>query len=63
MSDSVRVTVLDPRTGETETCELDPNSYILICGEYMEETSMQHWPMSGTVQITLRRRERGDGDG
>jgi len=57
MSDErVRVSVFDPKTGETETAELDPNSYILLTGEFMEVSAFQHWPMTGTVQMTLKRK-------
>lgn len=56
----VRVSVFDPRTGDTEVSELDPASYILICGERMEITGYQQWPKSGTVQLTLKR-TRDDG--
>jgi hypothetical protein len=55
-AERVRVSVFDPKTGETETSELDPHSYILICGEHMEVSSYQQWPVSGTVQMTLKRR-------
>lgn len=50
----VRVTCLDPETGEQKTQELDPNSYIIITGERMYVHHVaQH--KSGTVQLTLRR--------
>lgn len=53
----VRVTVFDPKTGDEEMQELNPGSYILIMGERMKVSSFQQWPKSGTVQITLKRRE------
>lgn len=58
MSDRIRVTCTNPETGESETQELDPHSYILICGEFMELSSCQHWPVSGTFQMTLKRRSQ-----
>lgn len=51
----MQVSVFDPKTGETETSDLDPHSYILICGEFMEVSAFQQWPKSGTVQMTLKR--------
>ena len=59
MSDRVHVSVFDPKTGETEEAELDPHSYILLTGEFMEVAAFQQWPKSGTVQMTLKRTDRG----
>jgi hypothetical protein len=56
MSDRVKVSVFDPKTGDTEETELDPHSYILLTGEFMEVAGYQHWPKSGTVQFTLKRK-------
>lgn len=55
-AERVKVTVFDPATGETDTAELDPNSYILLTGEHMEVSAYQEWPKSGTVQLTIKRR-------
>lgn len=49
----VKVSVFDPATGETETAELSPNSYILTLGEHMEVASYQQYA-NGTVQFTLK---------
>lgn len=51
----VKVTCEDPDTGESETQELDPNSYIIVCGEHMHVAYAQVFPKSGTVQLTLKR--------
>jgi hypothetical protein len=56
MSERVVVSVFDPKTGDTEKAELDPHSYILLTGEFMEVAGYQHWPKSGTVQLTLKRK-------
>lgn len=55
MSDLVRVTCFDPETGESQTQELDPHSYVLVCGKYLE-FAYEQWHPNGTVQLTLRRR-------
>lgn len=50
----VKVTCTDPTTGDTETQELDPNGYVLICGENMYvDNYATH--ANGTVQLTLKR--------
>jgi hypothetical protein len=53
MPERVRVSVFDPKTGDTETAELLPDSYILLTGERMQLTSTQRYG-SGTVQLTLK---------
>lgn len=55
MSDRVKVTCEDPKTGESETQELDPHSYVIVCGEHMRVAHEQLFPQSGTVQLTLKR--------
>lgn len=55
MADRVRVSVFDPVTGETETAELPPDSYILTLGERMEVAHFQQYA-NGTVQMTLKRK-------
>lgn len=55
MSERVNVSVFDPKTGETETAELDPHSYILLTGEFMEVTAYQQYS-NGTVQLTMKRK-------
>jgi hypothetical protein len=57
VAERVRVSVFDPATGDTETAELPPDSYILLMGEFMEISAFQEWPRSGTVQITLKRKD------
>lgn len=55
MADPVRVTVFDPLTGDTETRELQPDSYILLLGENKEVTSLSRYA-NGTVQFTIKDR-------
>ena len=33
MTDGIRVTVLDLKTGDTETSEIEPGNYVLVCAE------------------------------
>lgn len=56
MAERVRVTAYDPSTGDTETQELDPNSYILVCGENMHIAAIAEH-RNGTVQLTLKRND------
>lgn len=53
MGDPVRVTVYDPMTGDTESRELQPDSYILLLGENKEVTSLSRYA-NGTVQFTIK---------
>lgn len=58
----VKVTCEDPDTGESDAQELDPNSYIVVCGEHMYVAHEQVFPKSGTVQLTLRRTSSSEVD-
>lgn len=53
MSEPVKVTVYDPRTGETETADLPANDYILLLGERMELSGMQMYG-NGTRVLTIK---------
>lgn len=53
MSEPVRVTVYDPETGDTETRDLEPYSYILLLGANKEVSSMSRHA-NGTVQLTIK---------
>lgn len=55
----VRVTAYDPVTGDTDTSELDPNSYVLICGQNMQVTSLAAYA-NGTVSLTIKRVPDGE---
>lgn len=52
----VTVTVKDPVDGVSQTQDLDPNSYVLVCGENMVVHSAHHY-RNGTVQLTIKRRD------
>ena len=52
-TERVRVSVFDPATGNNETAELPPDSYILLTGERMYVAGEQHYA-NGTVQLTLK---------
>jgi hypothetical protein len=52
--DRVKVTCFDPKPGESETQELDPNSYIIICGQNRYVAHEMLFPKSGTAQLTIK---------
>lgn len=62
MASTERVTVscTDPETGETETQELDPHGYIVICGEHVHVDGEQ-WYGNGTRVITIKPKPRDGG--
>lgn len=51
--EAVQVTCFDPFTGERETQTLPEDSYIIVCGDRCEITSIQRYA-NGTTQLTLK---------
>jgi hypothetical protein len=56
------VTVTDPLNGDTQTAELPPEEYVVLCGERRRLTSVIHHA-NGTVQITIKLRPAGQKEG
>jgi hypothetical protein len=54
MTEAVSVSVFDPATGETEVQELPEDNYILICGARCQLTNEEHYPRTGTHQLTIK---------
>ena len=52
---TITITTEDHETGETETVELKPDSYVLTCGERIEFVHEQLYA-NGTRIITLKRK-------
>lgn len=57
MAEPIVVTATDPETGETARQELQPGDYAVVCAEPMYVAGKQIYS-NGTVQLTLRRRQR-----
>ena len=53
MADGIRVTALDLKTGDTETTEIEPGNYVLVCAEpaYIAHTTAH---ASGTHVLTVK---------
>jgi hypothetical protein len=52
----IRVTVEDLLTGEKETAEIIDN-YVIICAGRRYQSSIQHYPSSGTDVVTIKTRK------
>lgn len=48
------VTTTDHERGDSETMELEPNGYIVVCGERREVSHEQHYPKTGTSIVTIK---------
>lgn len=59
MSKGVRVTVLDHATGQTETKEIPPGEYLIICTAPCDVAHTQVYPKSGTHVLTIKGRIAG----
>lgn len=53
--DEVTVTTKDHKTGQEQTKVLEEDNYIIVCGQRCQITHEQHYPKSGTVQLTIKR--------
>ncbi|MGE4425035.1 MAG: hypothetical protein AB7G37_01120 [Solirubrobacteraceae bacterium] len=53
MASPIRVTAEDPDTGDRQTTELPPGSYVVVCAEPRRVTHEQRYA-NGTVVITTR---------
>lgn len=53
--DATRVTATDLRTGESQTAEIQDN-YVIVCAGTCHVAHENHYPKSGTVQLTIKGR-------
>lgn len=51
---TLRVTVTDIETGETDTAEVVEGDYLLICHHPCYEASIQTYPTKGTHVLTIK---------
>ena len=54
----IRVTVEDLLTGEKESVEIT-DDYVIICAGRRYQSSVQHYPRSGTDVVTIKTRKAG----
>jgi len=57
----VRIVVTDLVTGESETKDLPPDDYLVICGAERYVANTQVYPRTGSHVLTIKRAEAGDG--
>lgn len=55
----IRVTVLDHASGETETKEVPPGEYLILCTRPCWVSHVQAYPKSGTHVLTVKGRIAG----
>lgn len=53
---SLKVTVVDEQTGDTETQTVADGDYLLICVDPCYLHYINHFPKSGTAQLTIKGR-------
>ena len=53
---SLRITVVDEQTGDTETRTVADGDYALICAEPCYLHYINSFPRTGTVQLTVKQR-------
>jgi hypothetical protein len=53
---SLKVTVVDEQTGDTETQTVTDGDYLLICVDPCYLHYVNHFPKSGTAQLTIKGR-------
>ena len=53
---SIKVTVLDTESGDTDTAEIN-NDYILICAGTCTLATIQDYPTTGTRVLTIKGRK------
>lgn len=51
---SLKVTVTDEQTGDTETHRIPEGGYAIACCEPCHVDGIQRWSKSGTVQLTIK---------
>ena len=54
-----RVTAVDIDSGESETCEITPDNYVLICGGDRYISHVQH-SANGTTVVTIKTHKDGE---
>lgn len=52
-----RITCTDVDTGESETTEIPPHSFTVICGGDRYVSNEQHYYKSGTTVLTIKRHD------
>lgn len=54
MSGRIRITYTNIDTGESETVEIGPDSFLVVCGPDRYVVSGQEYPTKGTSVVTIR---------
>lgn len=55
----IRVSATDPETGETESTNVPPGGYVIVCAEGRQVASEQRYA-NGTIVVTTKRTEASD---